>query len=336
MCAAIHVNGNEVFIGSSVGISVFPDDGTDAEKLLKQADAAMYEAKRSGRNCYRFFTKDIQNRAFEQLELENSLRKAIEDEQFVLEFQPKIDIASNQLNGVEALVRWNDPVRGLVYPDEFVGLAEESGLIVPLGQWILREACKQARIINGVLKTRVGMAVNLSALQVGHGSIVATVESALNESELDPEILELELTESNILKDARRQIELLHQLKSLGVKLSIDDFGTGYSSLRYLKEFPIDALKIDRSFIQGVIDSQEDAAIVKSVINLAHNLQLDVVAEGIETQAQMNFLTVNGCDQAQGYLLCRPMALSQLVMWVRDRDGEDSQTAASTGNLIDA
>ncbi|MGB7180501.1 MAG: EAL domain-containing protein [Burkholderiaceae bacterium] len=321
MSQAFQTQEAEVYIGSSVGISIFPNDAGDAENLLKQADAAMYEAKRSGRNCYRFFTKNIQDRAFEQLESESRLRKAIDAGQFILHYQPKIDVACGNVTGVEALARWQHPERGLVYPDEFIPLAEESGLIVPLGQWVLEMACKQARIINSVLPgDDISMAVNISAMQFGHGNIISMVESALHKAQLAPHLLELELTESNILNDAQTQIEMLHKLKTLGVRLSIDDFGTGYSSLRYLKQFPIDALKVDRCFVQEVNDSPADAAIVKSVINLAHNLHLRVIAEGIETQDQFDFLHDNACDEAQGYLICNPLSISELIIWARARN----------------
>jgi len=277
--APFNIKHSEVHLGCSIGISVCPDDATDAEALLKQADSAMYEAKRKGRNGFQFYTSSIHERALRRIDLEARLRQAIQSEQFVLHYQPKIHCQSGAVVGCEALVRWEDPDQGLISPAEFIPLAEETGLIVPLGQWVIETACLQMQALHVAAGVPLAVSVNLSARQLKQSNLVSLIEQTLKTYELEPRNLELELTESLLIEDAEKQITLLHRLKALGIELSIDDFGTGYSSLAYLKRFPIDRLKIDRSFIQDLDSDAKDAAIVGAAITLAHNLGMQVVAE---------------------------------------------------------
>jgi EAL domain-containing protein (putative c-di-GMP-specific phosphodiesterase class I) len=296
----------------SIGISVYPDDGTEFDTLLKNSDTALYQAKDSGRDTYRFFSAKMNIDAQEQLQLQGQLRHAVKNQEFVLHYQPQIDIISGHIIGAEALVRWQHPEQGLIPPGKFIPLAERSGLIVPMGEWVLNEACRQAQRWrdNGL---PLLMAVNLSSLQFKRGNLIETVVNALEKSGLPAELLELELTESILMQDVDVAIKLLHSLKEMGVKLSIDDFGTGYSSLSYLKRLAVNKLKIDQSFVRDLTEDANSAAIVRAIIQLGQTLQLTVIAEGVETDAQLAFLRNYGCDEVQGYLFSRPIPAADFV-----------------------
>ncbi|HYD97583.1 MAG TPA: GGDEF domain-containing phosphodiesterase, partial [Noviherbaspirillum sp.] len=312
-------DGHTISTSFSIGIGLYPADGRDFDTLLKNADSALYHAKDSGRDTYHFFSASMNVDALARMQLHGNLRKAVKNREFVLHYQPQIDIASGAVIGVEALVRWQRPDEGMVPPGRFIPLAEESGLIVPIGEWVLNEACRQAKawLDEGLPEMRV--AVNLSAQQFKRGDILETVMYALNHSGLSPALLELELTESALLHDTTTVLETLHRMKRIGVQLSIDDFGTGYSSLAYLKRLSVDKLKIDQSFVRDVPGDTDDAAIVKAIIQLGHALQLPVIAEGVETAHQLEFLSSLGCDQAQGYLVSRPLPAAECAAFVRAR-----------------
>lgn len=313
----VRVEQHDIYIGASIGISVFPGDGTDADALIKNADTAMYRAKEVGRNNYQFYTPELTRLSLERFELERGLRLALEREELLLHYQPQASVEGAQCVGAEALVRWLHPTLGLIPPDRFIPLAEETGLIQALGRWVLRASCLQARRWHDMgLALRI--AVNLSGQQIVHGDIVATVSEVLAETGLEPQWLELEITEGFVLSHAEAGVRTLERLKALGISLAIDDFGTGYSSLSYLKRLPVDRLKIDRSFVQGVPDDRDDAAIVTTIIAMARSLQLEVIAEGVEEASQLAFLRTQGCDEYQGYLLGRPMPLPEFERFVRN------------------
>ena len=300
--------GQELFVSASIGISAYPEDGTDLHTLLKNADVAMYRAKERGKNTFQFYASESNVHSFERLALENSLRRALERNEFVLHYQPKVDLATNELVGAEALIRWNHPDLGLVHPAQFIPLAEETGLIVPIGAWVLREACRQNRAWQEAGMPLIGVAVNLSAHQFRDEGLRQTIAEALGTSGLPPAYLELEITESMIMQNAERAIEILQRFRDMGTLVSIDDFGTGYSSLGYLKSFPIDSLKIDRSFVRDVPSDSDDVAITQAIIAMAHSLNLKVIAEGVENDEQLDFLREQGCDQVQGYLMSPPVS----------------------------
>jgi EAL domain-containing protein (putative c-di-GMP-specific phosphodiesterase class I) len=301
------INGRELFVTPSIGIATYPVDGKDAETLIKNADAAMYKAKEEGRNCIQFYSSAIHDRAVAKFTLEAELRKAMEQEALQVYYQPMVDMASGHVVAMEALLRWSHPRRGFVPPVEFISVAEESGLIGRLGECVLRTACAQAKAWNSERKGNVRIAVNLSSRQFYDGGITKTVAEILAETGLEAHSLELELTESMVMKDPKITIASLHQLKEMGVSISVDDFGTGYSSLAYLKRYPLDTLKIDRSFVRDLATDPDDAAIANAIIAMAKSLGLSVVGEGIETSDQLDYLRDNGCNIAQGYLLGRPV-----------------------------
>jgi diguanylate cyclase (GGDEF)-like protein len=301
------IDGHELVTTPSIGISVYPNDGREVETLLKNADAAMYHAKESGRNNYQFFTQDMNTRALERLSLERSLRRAIDRGELRLHYQPQYDVRTRHIVGVEALIRWEHPDLGLLPPGRFMLFAEDTGLILPMGEWVLREACRQNRQWQTQGLPPVRVAVNISALQFRNTRFTHTVETALKEADLESRWLVLEVTESVIMQDAERVTDSLNQLKSLGLELAIDDFGTGYSSLSYLKRFPIDRLKIDQSFVRDITSDKDDAAITSAIIGLTRNLGLRTIAEGVETREQLEFLQLHGCDEAQGFLFSRPL-----------------------------
>ncbi|MBU2887602.1 EAL domain-containing protein [Gilvimarinus agarilyticus] len=309
----MEIAGHDISITASIGISVYPTDGDNTDELLKNADIAMYKAKEAGKNNCQFYAKGMSASAVNFLLLENDLRRGIEQDQLILHYQPQIDMRTGALTGVEALVRWQHPERGVVSPAHFIPLAEETGLIVPLGDWVLKAACEQQKQwLNAGLNVPQ-MAVNLSTRQFRQRDFPGKVATVLRETGLPAEFLELEITESCAMEHAGETINQLNQLNQMGLSLSIDDFGTGYSSLAYLKRFPIDKLKIDSSFIHDIPIDQNDAAIAKSIIGLAHNMQLTVVAEGVEQEQQASWLRDNDCDQVQGYLFAKPMPASSFA-----------------------
>ncbi len=300
-------------ISTSVGISLFPHDSTDADVLLKYADNAMYFAKEQGKNNVQFYGKSAKDSALQRLALENDLRKAIEREELVLHYQPLVNTYSGEMIGVEALVRWNHPVKGMIPPGVFIPIAEESGLIVPIGEWVLRTACVQNKAWQDAGLPKIRVAVNLSMYQFQKADIVKTVAEALKDSGLEPEYLELEITETMAMRQVDSTIFKLQALKDLGLHISVDDFGTGYSSLNYLKRFPIDSVKVDRSFVNEITNDTDDAAIVTAIIAMAHSLKLDVVAEGVETEEQIAFLRELRCDEMQGYFFSHPVPVEQMT-----------------------
>ncbi len=310
-------NGQEYGLSCSIGVSCFPQDGDESGALLRSADAAMYQAKASGRSTYHFYTPELNQAVSERLELENSLRHALEREEFRVYYQPRIDVASSRIVGAEALIRWDCPGKGIVPPDSFISIAEETGLIIPIGQWILREACRQNSAWRRAGLPPIAVSVNLSPIQFRHTGLVDSVAAALTEAGLDPKSLELEVTESFVMHDAERINVAMQSLKALGVDIAVDDFGTGYSSLSYLKRFPVDRLKVDKSFVRDIDSDPDDAAIVRAIITLGHALNLRVVAEGVETAAHLDYLKLHGCDEVQGYYFSRPVPASQLESLLR-------------------
>jgi diguanylate cyclase (GGDEF)-like protein len=291
----------------SIGISTFPADGSDSQSLLKAADVAMYRAKETGRNNYQYYLPSMNIHTLERLELESDLRHALERGEFFLHYQPKVEVVSGMITGVEALLRWKHPLRGLVPPLDFIPLAEETGLIVPIGEWVLATACARANAWQGRGLPRLSVAVNLSARQFGDSTLLAKLTQIIHASGLDPAQLELEITESVVMANGECAVAVLEKLKSIGVQIAIDDFGTGYSSLAYLKRFPIDTLKVDRSFIRDIPADSGDMKITRAIIAMAHGLRLKVVAEGVETAEQLEFLRSLSCDAVQGYFLHRPL-----------------------------
>jgi len=300
------IEGNEIFVTASIGISLFPEDGDDCTSLLKYADTAMYHAKNCGKNNAKLYSSSLTMQIMSHVKLEVGLRKALQNDELYLLYQPQLDVRSSEIVGVEALVRWRHAERGIVSPTEFIPLAEETGLIVPIGEWVLRTACSQARTWQKQTRRSVRMAVNLSAKQFKDENLSQIVLSALHDTGLDPRLLELELTEGTLMDDAKATMATLEQLRGIGVYLSIDDFGTGYSSMNYLKRFDVRALKIDRSFINGLPQDSENAAITRAIIAMAHGLKMVVVAEGVETGEQLVLLEEYGCDLVQGFYLGRP------------------------------
>jgi len=302
----ISLNGHELFVTVSIGITIFPTDSSDVDGLMKCADLAMYSAKESGRNTYQFYTPDMNSRTHEMLEIGAELRRALEHEQLLLHYQPQLNLSDGALVGMEALIRWQHPARGMIMPDTFIQLAEESGLIVPIGEWVLKTACRQAKEWQNQRTLPFRVAVNISPCQFRSGNLVAVVASALQQTGLEAQWLELEITEGMIMGNLEASLRIMEELTAMGVHLAIDDFGTGYSSLGHLKRFPITRLKIDKSFVREIASNPNDAAIASAVIALAHTMSLEVIAEGIETGEQLEVLRRLGCEQGQGYLFSRP------------------------------
>ena len=311
----ISLGDSEIFVAASIGISIYPFDGVDTTTLVKNADAALYHAKKEGRNNFQYYAAQMNASAGQRLALETGLRRALEREEFVLYYQPKVDLASGKITGMEALLRWQSAERGLVAPAEFIPLLEETGLILPVGEWVLHAACKQAQSWQTAGFPDIRIAVNLSALQFRQPDIVGLILDILKKNDLDPGAgsLELELTESLLMNNAEGTIATLGKLREIGVQFSVDDFGTGYSSLSYLKRFPISSLKIDRSFVSGLADSRDDAAIVAAIISLGHSLGLKVIAEGVETMEQLDYLRKMKCGEMQGYLFSRPVPAAEMT-----------------------
>jgi len=299
-------------ITTSIGISIYPTDGLNAGALIKNADTAMYHAKDNGRNNYQFFRSHMNTRAVERQFIESSLRQAIEKSEFILYYQPKVSLRTGAITGSEALLRWVHPKWGMVQPERFLQIAEESGLIVKMGRWVLREACKQAKQWNDSGIEKYSIAVNISAIEFRHPGFFECVQTILDETGLDPHLLELEITESVLMRDVDSSTEILSNLKNLGVQLAVDDFGTGFSSLSYLQQFPIDVLKIDRSFVNEIKSISDDGFIVSAVIGMGNSLKLRVVAEGIENEIQLAFLQVRDCEEGQGYLFSPPVPAMEL------------------------
>jgi diguanylate cyclase (GGDEF)-like protein/PAS domain S-box-containing protein len=320
-------NGQEYGLSCSVGVSCYPRDGDNPDALLRCADAAMYQAKATGRGTYRCYTPELNHAISERLELENSLRHALDHNEFRVHYQPRVDIASGRIVGAEALIRWDCPGRGLIPPDSFIPIAEETGLIIPIGQWILQEACRQASAWQQAGLPAITVSVNLSPVQFRHAGLVQSVADALQQAGLSPTCLELELTESFVMHDAERINVAMQSLKALGVDIAVDDFGTGYSSLSYLKRFPVDRLKIDKRFVRDIDSDPDDAAIVLAIITLGHALGLKVVAEGVETCAHLDFLRRHDCDELQGYYFSRAVPAADmegLLAGVAERDADDA------------
>ncbi|KQX60830.1 hypothetical protein ASD40_31165 [Paenibacillus sp. Root444D2] len=313
---SVVLSDHEMFVTPSIGISLYPSDGRDIETLIKNADTAMYRVKEQGKNNFQFYTPDMNEAVSRKMKLEMGLRKGLERGEFKVYYQPQIDVISGKVIGVEALIRWQHPEWGNIPPDEFIPLAEETGLIIPIGEWVLYEACHQNKIWQNAGYPPLRIAVNISSRQFQQNNLVEIVSKTLKETELDPQYLELELTES-IIQDSKYAITTMQKLKAMGIHLSIDDFGTGYSSLSYLKLFPIDSLKIDRSFTSNIFEDSKDAALVHTIIDMAHNLDLKVIAEGVETQEQLHFLRQRQCNEAQGYFFSRPVSGEELSIFLK-------------------
>ena len=311
LSSAIVIDGRDLYVGASIGVTYYPEDGSDAETMIKNADMAMYRAKEAGKNNFQLFTPTMNERAVRRLELESNLRKALEREEIFVNYQPLVDIASNRIIGMEALMRWRVEDK-VISPVEFIPVAEDSGLIVELGAWILRQACAQTE------KWRkdgfdIFASVNLSARQLEHKMLIESIKAIIGEAGLAPENLELEVTESAVMGNVDKAIEIMTNISQLGIRISIDDFGTGYSSLSYLKKFPIHKLKIDRSFVMDIPDSKDDCAITQTVISMSHSLGLKVIAEGVETVEQLDFLRERGCNQGQGYYYSKPVSAEEFT-----------------------
>ncbi|WP_255352321.1 MULTISPECIES: bifunctional diguanylate cyclase/phosphodiesterase [unclassified Methylophilus] len=303
----INIANHELYITASIGIAVYPDDGDSVDVLTRHADAAMYHAKNSGRNNYQFFTKEMSARVAAQLTMENSLQKAISNNELLLFYQPKVSIKTGKIIGAEALIRWSHPEWGLMMPDRFIKIAEESGLIKGIGHWVLREACTQNKKWQDAGLPEIPIAINVSVVELHHAHFTQEVMKVLLQTGLQPYNLELEVTESVAFQSEATVIHDLNKLKEMGVRLSVDDFGTGYSSLSYLKLLPVNTIKIDKSFIRDIQIDINDAAIVTAIIKMSQSLGLTVIAEGVETQAQLEFLKSHDCDEMQGYLFSRPL-----------------------------
>jgi predicted signal transduction protein with EAL and GGDEF domain len=324
--APVRIAGIDVHTSPSIGIALYPEDGASIEALLAHADAAMHTAKHQGPGNIQRYTPGMQAGTEDRVQMESELHQAIESKQFELHYQPKVDTRTGVVRSAEALIRWVHPSRGLVSPAQFIPLAEECGLIGAIGEWVIREACRQARAWQeeGVPSLRIS--VNLSASQFREAGLVDSIRRALDDVGLPARYLEVELTESAVMSDPEQSVAILEQLSAMGVLVSVDDFGTGYSSMSYLRRFPIDKLKIDRVFINEIASRPEDASIVRAIVSLAHSLNLKVVAEGVETSAQLDFLKTAGCDEYQGYHYSRPLPAEQFQRLIRDARSHDFLT----------
>jgi diguanylate cyclase (GGDEF)-like protein len=317
----VRLEGHDLRVTSSIGIANYPDDGIDAEALLTNADAAMYRAKDVGRDNFQVYTPELNTKVHEKFLLQEELRNAVARSEFVLHYQPQVDLHTGRVFAVEALVRWNHPRLGMVPPIEFIPIAEETGLIVPIGDWVLREACRQNKVWQDAGLPLMVVSVNVSARQFSEKNLIASVAGALKESGLDAKYLELEVTESLIMQDVGLAVATMKDLQGLGVQLSIDDFGTGYSSLSALKTFPVTRLKIDKSFIDGLLVNESDRAVANAIISLGQKLNLRVIAEGVETEAQAACLRDINCDEMQGYLFSKPLPASEIEELLRMTPG---------------
>ncbi len=306
-----NIDGKDLFVTTSIGISLYPLDGESLNELIKNADTAMYFAKKSGRNTYKFYTENMNSKFMKNLDLENKMREALKNEEFYLEYQPQVNTVTKKIVSCEALIRWKNPQFGIVSPNEFIGIAEESGLIVPMTRWILEKVFSEVKKIIEI-DPNIYLSINISGYQIKHSNLPKMIEDVLDKEKIDLKHIELELTESTLMDDVSKNIETMLKLKDLKIKLAIDDFGTGYSSLSYLKKFPIDRLKIDKNFIDGIVTNEEDKIIVKTIISMAHNLGFKVVAEGVETKKQFDFLKSYKCDQIQGYYFSKPVSIEKI------------------------
>jgi diguanylate cyclase (GGDEF)-like protein len=324
---------HDLRLTASIGIATYPDDAADADTLLKNADFAMYQAKYSGRNNYQFFRPEMNANAIERQAVETDLRHAIDRREFLLNYQPKVNLATGAISGVEALIRWQRPQRGLVQPAQFIPIAEESGLIVHIGRWVLEEACRQARAWMDAGLAPIVIAINISAVELRAKDFLDGVRDILRRSRLEPRFLEIELTETFMLQDWKSTADVLRALKALGVKIALDDFGTGYSSLSFMKLFPIDTLKIDQSFVRDMTSDSDDASIVSAVINMGRSLNMSVVAEGIQTREQLAFLQAHHCPEGQGFYFARPVLAPQLASLL---SSGGTKPAFADSPLIDA
>ena len=313
------IDAHELHVSTSIGVSLYPTDGIDADTLLKNADTAMYQAKQNGRKSFRFFEPAMNQQAFDRQRIEDGLRRALTRNEFALHYQPKMDIASGEILSAEALMRWTHPLLGVIPPNVFIPVAETSGLILPIGEWVLREACCQTKALASTGLPLRSIAVNVSALEFQNDRFLSNVMTILEETGISPEMLELELTESVLVKRSSNTAATLKALRAKGIRLAIDDFGTGYSSLSYLTRFPVDTLKIDQSFIRQINETPSETAIVKAVLSMARSLHLRVVAEGVETRPELEFLREYQCDEAQGYYLSRPLPFSQFEEYLREQ-----------------
>lgn len=312
--APVKIGGREFFLSASIGICVFPENGKSLEDLQKNADLALYKAKHAGGGVYQYFTNEMTLEANKHIKLETALQKAMKNNEFILYYQPKLNISTGLITGVEALIRWINPEVGIIGPGNFLSQAEENGLIMPLGDWVLLEACRANKSWQDQGYQAITMAVNVSPKQFSHPQFVDHVEKILNESGLDPKYLELEITEMTMMDNVESSSNKLNKIRSLGVKLCIDDFGTGYTSISYLKKFPINILKIDQSFIKGIPQNQNDLAITSAIIALGHNMGMQVVAEGVETAEQLQYLIDHNCDIIQGYYFSRPLPEQKIIL----------------------
>jgi len=327
--APFKVNGYEIFITSSIGIAIYPADGNEIDSLLKNADAAMYSAKENGKNNYQYYKQHMNATAFERLTLENDLHKALEREEFLLYYQPQINADSGAITGMEALIRWRHPNGRIIPPLDFIPLAEETGLILPISEWVLKTACEQSKAWQEEGYKAVPVSVNLSSQQFQQKDFIASLSAILDDTGISPENLILEITESTILQNTKTAFSSLHELTAMGLRLAIDDFGTGYSSLSYLKSFPIHAIKIDRSFVREISTDSDDAAIATAIISMAHSLRLKIIAEGVETEEQLEFLCKQRCDEIQGYLFSPPLPPGEISKLLKAED-----QGAGIGRLI--
>lgn len=310
------IDGRELHISASIGISLYPNDTYDLDILVKNADIALYSAKAFGRNNYQYYHEEMGSKLEERLMIETELRQALEQDQFFLVYQPKITLEDGSVAGVEALIRWHHPKLGFIAPIKFIPIAEETGLIVPIGEWVLRTACQQVKLWQSEGLPPVRVAVNLSSVQFNQENLCEMIDQILKETDLDPEWLEIELTESTVMQDAAKAVRILNEIKEMGITLSVDDFGTGYSSLSYLKRLPIQQIKVDRSFVMDLPHNHDDVILTQTIINLGKNLRLNVVAEGVETIEQLHMLREFGCHQVQGYFFSRPMEASQFIVFL--------------------
>jgi diguanylate cyclase (GGDEF)-like protein/PAS domain S-box-containing protein len=327
----VEIGGHEIHVTPSIGISHYPNDATDVQQLLKHADNAMYQAKDAGRNTIRFFTNDLNFLLSKRLEIETRLRKAMENEEFFLRYQPQVDLATGRISGMEALIRWNDPQKGEVYPKDFIFVAEELGLIVPIGEWVFRTACRQLKQWETEGLPEITVSINISPRQFMSRRLVATLLSIVRETGADPRRIELEITETMIMRNVEQSIETLAQLRAVGMQVAVDDFGVGYSSLGQLKRLPASSMKIDRSFIINVPEDQQSSSITEAIIAMAKRLKLRVIAEGVETRAQLEFLRANHCEAFQGFLFSRPVTSLEATAMLRAQAASDVEAAASVG-----